>query len=84
MSLPATSRTVDGLLQRGLLERREDEHDRRIKRVRLTDEGRDVVDRIDTARLAGPRGLRRHALPDEQRAALLAAAARPRTRRTHA
>ena len=33
MSLPNASRTIDGLLQRGLLERREDEHDRRIKRV---------------------------------------------------
>ena len=47
LSLPATSRTVDGLLRRGLLSRREDTEDRRIKRVRLTDDGRDVVDRID-------------------------------------
>jgi DNA-binding MarR family transcriptional regulator len=53
MSLPNASRTVDNLLQRGLLERREDEHDRRIKRVGVTAEGRDVIQRIDSARLQG-------------------------------
>src|SRR5438105_2304844 len=35
MSLPGASRTVDGLLQRGYLERREDDQDRRMKRVRI-------------------------------------------------
>jgi DNA-binding MarR family transcriptional regulator len=53
MSLPNASRTVDNLLQRGLLERREDTNDRRMKRVAVTDAGRDVVTRIDTARLQG-------------------------------
>ncbi|HEY8638098.1 MAG TPA: MarR family transcriptional regulator [Solirubrobacteraceae bacterium] len=53
LSLPATSRTVDVLLRRGWLARREDEQDRRIKRVRLTDEGRDVIERIHTARMEG-------------------------------
>jgi DNA-binding MarR family transcriptional regulator len=53
MSLPNASRTIDGLVQRGLVERREDEEDRRIKRVRITDLGREVVERIDTARLQG-------------------------------
>jgi DNA-binding MarR family transcriptional regulator len=53
MSLPNASRTVDNLLHRGLLARREDEHDRRMKRVVVTDAGRDVVQRIDTARLQG-------------------------------
>jgi DNA-binding MarR family transcriptional regulator len=72
LSLPATSRTVDGLLRRGLLSRQEDLEDRRIKRVRLTDQGRDMVRRIVTARL---QGLEAYAstLSDEQRAALLAA-----------
>lgn len=50
-SLPSASRTVDALLRRGWLERREDEHDRRVKRVRVTQEGRDLVQRIDGARL---------------------------------
>jgi len=45
LSLPATSRTVDGLLRRGLLSRHEDTEDRRIKRVRLTDDGRAMVTR---------------------------------------
>lgn len=74
LSLPATSRTVDGLLRRGLLSRHEDAEDRRIKRVRLTDEGRAVVRRIVTARL---QGLESYAatLSDDQRAALMAALA---------
>jgi len=72
LSLPATSRTVDGLLRRGFLSRHEDAEDRRIKRVRLTDDGRAVVQRIVTARL---QGLESYAstLSDEQRAGLMAA-----------
>jgi DNA-binding MarR family transcriptional regulator len=53
MSLPGASRTVDTLLRRGWLERREDEHDRRMKRVGITDAGREVVRRIDNARFVG-------------------------------
>jgi DNA-binding MarR family transcriptional regulator len=72
LSLPATSRTVDGLLRRGLLSRHEDLEDRRIKRVRLTDEGRRVVHRIVTARLQGLEAFAT-TLSDDQRAALMAA-----------
>ena len=53
LSLPGASRTVDGLLRRGWLERREDPTDRRMKRVGITPDGRTVIDRIETARLAG-------------------------------
>jgi DNA-binding MarR family transcriptional regulator len=53
LSLPGTSRNVDGLLRRGYVERREDEHDRRMKRLRITSAGRDVVTRVNTARLQG-------------------------------
>jgi DNA-binding MarR family transcriptional regulator len=53
LSLPAASRTVDGLLRRGYLARREDANDRRIKRVELTPVGRDAVERLNRARLAG-------------------------------
>ena len=53
LSVAATSRAVDGLFQRDLLERREDEHDRRMKRVRLSQTGRTVLTRITEARLAG-------------------------------
>ena len=53
LSLPGASRVVDTLLRRGYLTRREDEHDRRIRRVRISPQGADVVRRIDGARLVG-------------------------------
>lgn len=52
LSLPATSRNIDGLLQRGFVERREDEHDRRIRRVRATEFGREVAIRLERTKLA--------------------------------
>jgi DNA-binding MarR family transcriptional regulator len=53
LSMPGASRMVESLLRRGWLERREDTDDRRIKRVGITDAGREIVDRIETARLVG-------------------------------
>jgi DNA-binding MarR family transcriptional regulator len=53
LSLAAASRNVEGLLQRGYLERSEDEHDRRIKRVGLTAAGREIAARLHSERLAG-------------------------------
>jgi DNA-binding MarR family transcriptional regulator len=53
LSLPGASRIVDVLLRRGWLERREDPDDRRMKRVGITAGGRQVLDRIEAARLAG-------------------------------
>jgi DNA-binding MarR family transcriptional regulator len=53
LSLPAISRTVDDLVRRGFVERHEDTEDRRMKRVRLTDEGRAVSRRLNAARLTG-------------------------------
>lgn len=53
MSLPGMSRNVDGLLRRGLVQRREDERDRRMKRIALTDEGRTIIARVNEARLHG-------------------------------
>ena len=76
LSLPGASRTVEALLQRGLLERREDADDRRVKRVRLTDHGRDVVHRIESARLAGAEQYLA-ALTPEQRDRLLRRPLRP-------
>lgn len=43
LSVAATGRNVDKLVGLGLVDRREDSHDRRIKRVSLTDEGHTVV-----------------------------------------
>jgi DNA-binding MarR family transcriptional regulator len=51
VSLPAASRTVDDLVHRGFVDRHEDVDDRRMKRVRLTDEGRAVSRRLNAARL---------------------------------
>jgi DNA-binding MarR family transcriptional regulator len=53
LSLPAASRTVDDLVRRGLAQRREDEEDRRMKRVCLTEGGRTVIRRLNAARLNG-------------------------------
>jgi DNA-binding MarR family transcriptional regulator len=50
MSLPAMSRSVDGLVQRGFVTRREHESDRRSKQIALLPAGRDVLDRITAAR----------------------------------
>jgi DNA-binding MarR family transcriptional regulator len=72
VSMAATSRTVDSLLRRGWLERREDERDRRCKRVSLTAAGHDVAVRIADARMQGLEAFAA-SLSDEQRARLQAA-----------
>jgi DNA-binding MarR family transcriptional regulator len=74
LSLPGMSRNVDDLQRRGLLERREDEHDRRMKRLRLTAEGRAVLETVNSARLAGLEAFTTK-LPADQRDALAAALA---------
>lgn len=51
VSLPAMSRAVDGLYERGFVERDEDPTDRRMKRVRLTEAGRTVPLALNEARL---------------------------------
>jgi DNA-binding MarR family transcriptional regulator len=53
VSLPAASRLVDDLFRRGFVEREEDVDDRRMKRVRLTERGRDAIRRLNAARLSG-------------------------------
>jgi DNA-binding MarR family transcriptional regulator len=53
VSLPAASRMVDDLVRRGFVERNEDAEDRRMKRIRLTDEGSSVIRRLNAARLSG-------------------------------
>jgi DNA-binding MarR family transcriptional regulator len=53
LSLPGASRAADALLKRGWLTRQEDEHDRRMKRLAITADGRDVLRRVEEARMAG-------------------------------
>jgi len=53
ISLPSASRAVDGLFKKDLVTRVEDEVDRRVRRVVLTEEGQEVANRLITARLEG-------------------------------
>jgi DNA-binding MarR family transcriptional regulator len=69
VSLPAMSRAVDGLFERGFVEREEDTVDRRMKRVRLTDAGRTVPQALNEARLSALQELL-SSLGDEEAVAL--------------
>jgi len=53
LSLAAMSRAADDLVQRGLVDRTEDPSDRRIKRLRLTRKGGELVQRMREIRMAG-------------------------------
>jgi DNA-binding MarR family transcriptional regulator len=72
MSLPAMSRSVDGLVQRGFVARREDECDRRSKQIALLPAGRDVLNRVTAARENALVAFAAE-LPDAERTALHAA-----------
>jgi DNA-binding MarR family transcriptional regulator len=50
MSLPAMSRSVEGLVQRGFVARREHATDRRSRQIALLPSGREVLDRVTAAR----------------------------------
>lgn len=69
VSLPAMSRAVDGLFERGFVGREEDPEDRRMKRVRLTDAGRTVPQALNEARLSALQELL-GSLGDEEAGAL--------------
>ncbi|WP_051223705.1 MarR family winged helix-turn-helix transcriptional regulator [Conexibacter woesei] len=51
LSPAATGRAVDALVRAGLVTRRDDDADRRVKRLTLTPTGTTAVDRITQARL---------------------------------
>jgi DNA-binding MarR family transcriptional regulator len=53
LSLAAMSRAADELVQRGLMDRTEDPADRRIKRLRLTEKGHELVLKMREVRMAG-------------------------------
>jgi DNA-binding MarR family transcriptional regulator len=69
ISLPAMSRAVDGMFERGLVGREEDPADRRMKRVRLTDAGARVPRALNEARLSALKDLL-NSLSDEEAEAL--------------
>lgn len=56
VSMAAMSRAVDGLFERGFVDRYEDSADRRIKRVRPTETGHTVARTLNEARLQTMRG----------------------------
>jgi DNA-binding MarR family transcriptional regulator len=68
VSLPAMSRAVDGLFERGLVDRKEDPTDRRMKRVLLTQEGRKAPQALNAARLSALQELIGELAEDEARA----------------
>ena len=49
-SLSATSRLLDQLVRRDLVSRREDPHDRRVKRVALAEHGKELIGRVQRRR----------------------------------
>jgi DNA-binding MarR family transcriptional regulator len=53
LSLPAVSRSVDGLVQRGYVTRAENSADRRMKDVAITGDGRALFARLVELRVAG-------------------------------
>src|SRR3954452_7420050 len=53
LSLPAISRAIESLVQRGLVTRAENAEDRRMKTVKVTDAGRELVDHLLEVRSAG-------------------------------
>jgi DNA-binding MarR family transcriptional regulator len=69
VSLPAMSRSIDGLFERGQVLREEDPVDRRMKRVRLTEAGHAVPRALNEARLSALHELM-DSLDDEQADAL--------------
>ena len=69
MSLPAMSRSIDGLVQLGYVGRRESDADRRSRLVALLPEGRAALGRVTEARNAVVAAFAA-TLPDHERTAL--------------
>ncbi len=69
LSIAAAGRAIDALYRSGVLTRREDDVDRRIKRIGLTDRGRSVIATIMQVRKQGAERLVA-ALNDTEYAAL--------------
>jgi DNA-binding MarR family transcriptional regulator len=68
LSLPAASRAVDGLIQRGYVTRRESAQDRRSRLIALTEDGRAVVERVLRARLKTLEAFADELTPEEREA----------------
>jgi DNA-binding MarR family transcriptional regulator len=86
-SVSTTSRMLDQLVERGLISRREDEHDRRAKRVASTERGRTLIATLEQHRAESQMAVMDYLSAEEQvdvaRAMALLAEAGKR-RRSHA
>jgi DNA-binding MarR family transcriptional regulator len=69
LSPAATSRAADALARQGILDRRDDDEDRRVKWLSLTDTGHDALARITAARTKAVARLAEN-LDADERAAL--------------
>ncbi|MEO3799780.1 MarR family winged helix-turn-helix transcriptional regulator [Nonomuraea sp. B1E8] len=67
-----TSRIVDGLVRRGLVERYEDERDRRARRIRVSEQGTALLRRIRRLRVDAQMRLWEHFTEQEQQIVLQA------------
>jgi DNA-binding MarR family transcriptional regulator len=72
LSPAATGRAVDALTRNDIVSRRDDDEDRRVKRLGLTGTGQEIVGRIVSARRAGLAGYL-DGLTPQQREALSSA-----------
>jgi DNA-binding MarR family transcriptional regulator len=55
VSSATVSRAIDGLVETGRIDRREDPADRRRRTLTVTDAGRQVIEQVNQARIAGIR-----------------------------
>lgn len=82
-----TSRLVDQLVRRGLVERAEDCADRRVRRLRISAEGTALLRRLESVHVEAQLELWKHLTEDEQRIVLrameLLAKAAKRSRAEH-
>ncbi len=65
-SVSTTSRLLDHLVVRGMITRREDERDRRMKRVAITDKGRVLVAAVERQRADVQIAIMEYLSPEEQ------------------
>ena len=65
LSVAATGRNIDQLVRMGLVERREDESDRRVKLVTITKAGHDVADQHLEARRTALQSMVSRLTPEE-------------------
>jgi DNA-binding MarR family transcriptional regulator len=66
ISAASASRAADGLVRKKLATRVEDPRDRRVRRLALSAKGRELADRIISARVAGLQDLTESLDPDQR------------------